>query len=613
MRPLLREPNARQGAGVLSRWWFERLVCLYPSTFRAAYRGDLIAAFDESVRLLRGRFGRLAPLMAALCATADAIGAGVALRRQHPGPVHLNRDKRRRNSFEPGLPFSGKDGPMSAIVTDLHHAWRRVRSSPRFAAAATLTLALGLGFNVALFAVVDATVLRPIRYESSARLMFLWAGRFEGGTPSVNSYADFLDWQARSRTFQAMAVYNVSTAAFSDGGDPEEIRGATVSPEFFQVMRAPLLLGRALRTGDNLVTGEQPIVISEALWQRRFGRDPSIVGRIITVAEVRREVVGVMAGSFQHPNPFSIQPAEYWSPLVVTTALRQYRAMRFLRVIGRLRDGITPGQAGSEMNAIGNQLMREHPETNPRSVILVSVRQQFLRDTGPIFLLFVAAVTLALSLACASIVNLLMARVGGRHVEFAVRASLGASRGRLVRQVLFEGALLGAVAGAIGLAVGAPTARILAGLMPIRLMGLDRVGMSVRLVVVSLGLSLVAGVLCAIGPALTVARARFAADLSGARTVSPLAASRARTWLVAVEMALAVPLLVGSGLLVQTLINVQRVRLGFEPDGVLYFQTTLTGSRYASEAARHQLAAKATSPSAPADTTTVCGSGGATW
>jgi putative ABC transport system permease protein len=477
---------------------------------------------------------------------------------------------------------------MTSFVDDLISACRSLVRRPAFTLATAFMLAIGLGFNTALFAVVHSVLLRPLPYVQPDRIVMAWTGRNPDGSGIVNSYADYLDWKAKSHSFTALAAFNISFGTLSGVGDPEEIGGATVSPEFFPALGAQMFMGRPIRPGDELIKLEEgrPIVIAYSLWKRRFSLDPGIIGRTITLANHPRRVVGIVGRDFIQPEPFWGELAEYWNPLAVTDQMRTQHGYHYLRVVGRLADGVSLDEARAEMDGIGRQLMKAYPQTNSQPVVLVPMADQLVGDTRPLLLLFLGAVTLVLSLAVANIVNLLFARANGRRAELAVRAALGASRGRLISQLVAESTMIGLTGGLMSLGFAEVGIRLLLAYGQVRAPGIEQTALDSVVVAFAIGLSALTGALCGIVPAFRVARARLSSSLSNMRGSTGLEVSRARTWLVAAEMALAVPLLVGAALLTETLVTMQRVDLGFDPAHALQFRVTLAGTRYETPAAK---------------------------
>ncbi|HEX5215786.1 MAG TPA: ABC transporter permease, partial [Vicinamibacterales bacterium] len=547
------------------RHLYDVLLRAFPRDFRERFGADMRDVFADRSRAARDA-GMWATVRHVNSTVADTVTHGWGERRQR---------------------LTGK-GPRTmwrVFESDLLAGVKRLRRNPGFTLAAALMLAIGLGFNTALFAVVNAVLLHPLPYAAPDRIAMIWTGRNPDGTGGVNSYADFSDLKARSRSFDALACYNISFATLTNAGDPEEINGAVVSPEFFAVLGARVLLGRVIESGDELVRDGRPIVIAHSLWERKFSRDPDVVGKTLTLADRPRRIVGVLAPEFEQPEPFWDHAAEFWSPLTVSDEMRTQRGFHYLRVIGRLKRDVTIAQARGEVDAVGRSLIAAFPLTNKESFVVALLRDELMGDVRPRLAIFIGAVALVLTLAMANIVNLLLARANDRRDELTMRAALGASAGRLFSHVIAEGMVLGIFSGLLGLAVAQVGVRLLMTYGQIDAPGIEDTALTGRVIVFSIVLSTITGVLCGLLPALRVARARLTA-LGSARTTSGLEVSRQRSWLVAAEMALAMPLLIGAALLVQTLVRMQQVDPGFQPERLLSFRITLGSTRYESSEAR---------------------------
>jgi putative ABC transport system permease protein len=448
-------------------------------------------------------------------------------------------------------------------------------------------LALGIGFNTALFAVVDAVLFTPLPYRSPDRVVMLWTGRNADGTGGVSSYADFLIWKQSAKSFDSIATFNISVGTLTGAGDPEELGGAVVTPEFFRVLGPAMVLGRGIEPGDEKIPLEavRPIVIAHSLWLRRFGGDPDIVGRTMMFAGRPRRIVGVVDRGFRHPEPFWDATAEYWSPLFVTDEMAQNYAGRYLRVIARLAPGVSLTTARAEMDGIGRRLMALLPATHEQSVVVSPIQDELVGNARPLSLAFLAATALVLCLVIANVVNLLLARMNHRRAEFAIRVALGASRARLVSQALAESTVLGLAGGLAGLLFAGSGVRLVLFFQPGHVPGIDAAALNDRAMVFALILALATGLVCGAWPAARLVRARISGLLSGGRATTGLEVSRRRTIIVATEVALAVPLLVGGMLLLRTLVALQHVDPGFDPANAVQFRINLP-ARYATDDSR---------------------------
>ncbi len=548
---------------------YRLLLRAFPRRYRDRFGDDMTDVFADRLRESGAR-GRVAVAVLWLRTLAD-IGRHAAAER---------RLERRL--------VSPSGGFVSGFLSDVSSAARGLVRRPGFTLAVSAMLAVGLGFNTALFAVVQSVLLRPLPYVKPDRVMMLWTGRNPDGTGGVNSYADYVSWKERSHSFASLATFNISFATLSGGGDPEEIDGTTVSPEYFTVLHPPMQLGRGIEPGDALVPIDagRPIVIASSLWRRRFSRDPDIIGKSLTLGGRQRQIVGVIAEGFVHPEPFWDPLAEYWTPLAVSDQMRTAHGMHYLRVIGRLTDQATSSGARAEMDQIGLGLMKEYPATNTSSVVVSPLHDELVGDTRPLLLLFFGALVLVLSLVVANIVNLLLARASRRRAELAIRSALGASGARLMAQLVAESVVMGVIGGAMGLAFAEIGIRVLVAYGTIGAPGIEHTRIDATVLGFALLLSIATGALCGLAPAWRVARARFASSLRDVRGSSGLDVSRARMWLVAGEIALALPLLVGAALLAQTLVRELSVDPGFDAAHALQFRLTLTDDRYPTAAAK---------------------------
>lgn len=549
---------------------YQLLLRAFPRAFRERFADDLTDVFADRLRDARRR-GRFAVAVLWLRSVADVAAHATAERRI----VHA-------------MTFTRSGGYMSGFGSEVVTALRSLIRRPGFTLAIGLMLAVGLGFNTALFAVVQSVLLRPLPYVKPDRIMMLWTGRNPDGTGGVNSYADYLSWKEQSHSFESLATYNISFATLTDAGDPEEVGGSVVSPEFFHVLHVPMALGRGIEPGDELVALDagRPIVIAYSLWQRRFHSDPEILSKTLTLAGRQRPIVGVVAREFIHPEPFWNELAEYWLPLPVNDNMRTQHANHYLRVIGRLADDATPAGARAEMDQIGRELMKTYPTTNTASVVVASLHDELIGDTRPLLGMFFGALVLVLSLAVANIVNLLLARTSRRRAELLIRSALGASRGRLMTQLIVESVMMGLVGGVMGLAFAEIGIRVLVAYGTISAPGIENTRINATVVALAILLSTVTGAICGLLPAWRVGRVRFSSSLGDMRGSAGLEVSRARTWLVAGEMALALPLLLGAALLTQTLIREQRVDPGFDAAHALQFRVTLADTRYQEASAK---------------------------
>jgi len=469
-------------------------------------------------------------------------------------------------------------------MNDLRYALRSLGKHPGFTLVAVLTLALGIGANTAMFSVVNAVLLRPLPFPGSGELVQVFSTW--RGNPSTVSPPDFTDWRNDNQVFSELAAMNAGSDALTGDGPAEQVPAAAVTGGFFTVLGVPPALGRPLQVDDDAVGAERVAVLGHGLWQRRFGADPAVVGRRITVDAEPYTVVGVMPAGFDYP-----QQAEMWTPLVFTEReLTTQRGAHYLDVIGRLRPGVSVGRAGADLRQIAARLAEAYPGTNAGNTAVVSsLRDAIVGDVRPALRILLGAVGLVLLIACVNVANLLLVRATGRRRELAIRTAMGASPGRLVRGLMVESmvlALLGGVVG-VGLAVWGTTA--IANLPSTGLPRLDQTGIDVPVLGFTLLVSLVTGALFGLLPAWQAGRtpevSRTLKEESG--TVSAeRERGRTRRALVTAELALALVLLAGAGLLIRSFVHLARTDLGISPEGVLTFQVSLPEATYDDPARR---------------------------
>jgi putative ABC transport system permease protein len=477
---------------------------------------------------------------------------------------------------------------LHMLMHDVRHAFRVLAKAPVVTAAAILTLALGVGGNTAVFSVVHAVILRPLPYPQPEQLVELFESNRIGSTWRVSA-PNYVSWRERSRSFEALAVLDSGSITLSDHGDPERLISNAISASMFRVLGLAPVVGRPLRAEDERPGSNRVAILAEPFWRRRFGADPSIVGRSITLNGERHQVVGVVSRAFRDVGRIRITSAgdpQIFVPLTLDLA-HDNRGNHSLRVVGRLRPGVSLERAREEMRAIAAGLEEEYPETNRGWGVHLEPVHDTMFDAGvrPSLFVLLAAVGAVLLIACANVANLLLARGMTRQRELAVRAALGASRVRVIRQLLTESVCLAVISGSCGLLVSIAAARALRVLLPPTLPRIDEIGVDATMLGFGLLVSIVSGLVFGVVPALRATRVDLLPALAQAGKGvfnSPRAALR--QGLVVAQMALATMLLAVAALLVQSFVHLQNVPLGFEPNGVMTARISLPEARYPDEA-----------------------------
>jgi predicted permease len=471
---------------------------------------------------------------------------------------------------------------VGTLASDLKHAFRTFRKSPGFTATAVAAIAMGIGCNTAIFSVVDAVLLKPLPFPEAERIVVLMNTSLQGSGPAA-SVPKYNVWRAQTQALEDVAAYDTGGPGLNmSGGDhPEQIKGIHVSHEFFRLFGAQPVIGRTFTPEEDRPRGGNVAVLSNGVWQRRFGSDPSIVGRAIALGGESVTIIGVL----DHKFAFDPQPDVYLPFQADPNSTNQGH---YFRVAARLKPGVTVGAAKASMNLAAEQFRRRYPDAiGPRNSFTVEPMQQLMvRNVRMALYILLGAVGCVLLIACANVANLLLARAASRSHDVAIRLAIGAARGRIIRELLTESVLLSLIGGAAGLAIGALGVRALLAINPGNLPRIGEDGSGVGLNWTVLGfallLSLLTGVLFGLAPAVQTSRADLNLALKewASRSGSGLGQARARGALVVVEMALAIVLLAGAGLLIRTFSALHQVAPGFDPHSVLTMDTALTGSKY---------------------------------
>ncbi len=496
---------------------------------------------------------------------------------------------------------------LERLMQDLRFGLRILRKNPGFSSIAILTLALGIGANTAIFSVVKCVLLQPLGFHDPDRLFILWTDNpaYQLGFhefPAAN--ADLPEWRASTTSFEQIAAFQTSPTDLSEGGNPERIGGVEVSANLLPTLGIQPLLGRQFATAEEQPGQDRVALISYDLWQRRFGGEAAIVGKTITANGQPRTVIGVMPVGFHFPRATEMprsynlpETADLWMPLARDASYWQNRAQRQLvPIIGRLKAGVTPAQAQTEMNAIAARQAIAYPQTHEGwRVWLTPLFTQIVGQTRTPLLILLGAVGSLLLIACANIASLLLARAAARRRELAVRAALGAARVRIIRQLLTESLLLSTLGGGLGLLLGYGGLGVLLRFIPPTVPRLQNISLDMRVLLFTALLAGLTGVLFGLVPAWQAAKENLNDALKDAgRTNSSGRGLRSHRLLVTAEVALVAVLLVGAVLLLQSFRRLLAVDAGFSAEGVATFDVSLPRLRYPKADERAQFFAQAT-------------------
>jgi putative ABC transport system permease protein len=465
-------------------------------------------------------------------------------------------------------------GLFETLLQDIRYGVRMLAKHKAFTAIAVITLALGIGANTAIFSVVNELLLRPLPFRDSERIVMLWEVSPGGRRQNSASRANFRAWRAQTSSYQHIAAFSYQRYNLTGNGEPEELSVQFATPDFFKVLGVDPILGRTFLPEDDGDGKPLVAVLSYALWQRRFGGQPNIIGQPITLNGVKYTVIGVIPSNFQfHMKQRSGtgRPPDLWS--ILPMPLDGNERGRFLATVARLKDGVTVEQAGAELRTIAARLSDEFPEFNKNfSAEVLPLREQFFGNVRRPLWLMLGAVGFVLLIACANVANLLLSLATTREKEIAVRAALGARRGRIVRQLLTESILLALFGSALGLFFAWLGVKALVAISPRDLVSLQSVGLNVTVLLWTLGVSLLTGIIFGLAPALHISRLNLNDSLKeGGKSETGQASGsrRLRNALVVSEIALAVVLLASAGLLIRSFIRLQQVDRGFQTDNIL--------------------------------------------
>jgi putative ABC transport system permease protein len=481
-------------------------------------------------------------------------------------------------------------GAMETLWQDLRFGARMLWKSPGFTLVAIVALALGIGANTAIFSVVDALLLRALPYRHANRLVVIWEHKSGGiNKHNVVAPANFLDWQEQAQAFDEIAAFVDVRFNLTGMGAPVEVPAQVSTGNLFELLGAQAALGRTYTTADEEPGHDNVVVLSHELWQRQFGGDLAIVGKTLTMNGHAVTVIGVMPSDFKwfiKENSLTGKPAELWTPNRWTD---RRRVGRFLSAVARLKPGVSVAQGQAEMDTIADRFEQQYPDFSKGwGVELVPVRTQLAGEITKPLLVLLGAVAFVLLIACANVANLMMARAAARQKEMAIRTALGAGRWRVVRQLLTESVMLALMGGVVGLLLALWGVDLLVSLSPPNLISRADVGLSLPVLGFTFGVSLLTGIIFGLLPALEAARSdpQEALKESGRSVMSSPRSRRVRSAFVIAEIALALVLLVGAGLMMKSFLRLAAVNPGFDAQKLLTMRVLLPRAKYPDDAKR---------------------------
>lgn len=494
----------------------------------------------------------------------------------------LQRVERRAPQNQVPLGTRARSNFIGDVAQDVRFALRMFTKNPAFTAIAVLALALGIGANTAIFSVVDAILLRPLPYKNPERLVMVWENATHLGFPkNTPSPANFLDWQKQATVFEGMAAFAERSLNLTGVGEPERLDGRRVSANLFDLLGVRPIVGRTFVADDDK-PGTKVAVLNESLWKRRFGGDPGVVGRPITLNSESYTVVGVVRSSVRLPASGKWRD-QIWVPLAFSAEEAEGRGNHFLEVIGRLKPGVTLAQAQAEMQTIAARLAQEYPKVNLRIGSVVNpLHEEIVGDIKPALLILLGAVVFVLLIACANVANLLLARAAVRQKEIALRLALGADRARLTKQLLVESIMLSLLGGIVGLGLAYFGLTVLTRFIPPEFIHTETIAINGTVLLFTLVVAIITGVMFGLAPAVQASNFNLNDTLkeSGRDSGAGVRGKRLRSYLVVAEVAVSFILLIGAGLLINSFMHLRNLDPGFRSDHLLTITLDLSDVKY---------------------------------
>jgi predicted permease len=471
---------------------------------------------------------------------------------------------------------------METLFQDIRYGFRTLLKNPGFSAIAILALALGIGANSAIFSVVNSVLLRPLPYADPDRLILVWHSYPSLKLEAPVSPRGYFDYTEQSDIFEEASLATGWNVNLTETGEPERIQGRAVSAGFFPTLKIEAAQGRLFTPEDDQPGHERVVVLTDGLWRRRFGSDPNIIGKTLTLNGNSYDVIGVLSPNFQIDSLG--QGVEMFAPVALTPQQKETRNSESLLMLGRLKPGVTLAEAQTQMTTIANRIMEQNPGAYPADwgVKVQSLNEQVVGDIRMHLLVLLGAVGFVLLIACANVANLLLARAASRQKEIAIRTALGASRGRLIRQLLTESLLLSIAGGGLGLLLALWGVDMLVSVNRNNIPRANEIGIDPRVVAFTVLISLLTGILFGLVPALQASKTGLNETLKegGRGTTGGARQRRVRAYLVVSEIALALVLLVGAGLMIKSFARLLDVDPGFRTENLLTMQMALPGTKY---------------------------------